>query len=165
MPFTPFHFGPGAALKAAMPRHFSFTVFCFAQVITDAEVAYYLIRGEYPLHRWFHTYVGATALAVFAIVAGRPPCQLILRVWMAWKQAPFQRFYPATWRIRPTSAITAALIGTYSHVLLDSFVHADMKPWSEDNPLLRPAFSSLLHALCIVLGIVGAAYVATSSPK
>ena len=56
MPVTPFHFGPGAAVKAAIPRHFSFTVFCFAQVVTDCETAYHMLRHEYPLHRWMHTY-------------------------------------------------------------------------------------------------------------
>jgi hypothetical protein len=39
MPFTPYHFGPGALVKAIMPRHFSFTVFCFAQIVTDFETA------------------------------------------------------------------------------------------------------------------------------
>jgi membrane-bound metal-dependent hydrolase YbcI (DUF457 family) len=131
-------------------------------------VAYYLLRGEYPIHRWFHTYVGATVLAAVCILFGRPICQLFLRLWLAWPNAPWQRFAPAGWRIRPTSALTAALIGTYSHVLMDSLVHRDMKPfmpWSPQNPLLQPAFSSLLHAACVVLGILGASYIATSSAK
>jgi len=42
MPFTPFHFGPAAALKAAAPAHFSFMVFCYAQVVTDLESGFYL---------------------------------------------------------------------------------------------------------------------------
>ena len=37
MPITPFHFGPGAAVKAVAPRHFSFTVFAFSQVMIDLE--------------------------------------------------------------------------------------------------------------------------------
>ena len=68
MPFTPFHVGPGAAIKAIMPRHFSFTVFCFAQIVTDIETAFYLLRGEYPLHRIFHTYLGATVVAMDALL-------------------------------------------------------------------------------------------------
>ena len=38
MPFTPFHFGPGALLKAAAPRHVSLIAFCAAQVLTQIPV-------------------------------------------------------------------------------------------------------------------------------
>jgi hypothetical protein len=79
MPFTPFHFGPGAAVKAVAPRYFSFTVFCFAQIVTDLETAYYMLRGEYPLHRWLHTYLGATIVAVLCSLIGRPICKVALR--------------------------------------------------------------------------------------
>ncbi len=33
MPFTPFHMGPGTAIKAVTGRHFSLTIFGFAQVL------------------------------------------------------------------------------------------------------------------------------------
>jgi hypothetical protein len=56
MPFTPFHFGTGAAIKAAIPTRISFTVFCYAQVVTDFESGYFLLRGQYPVHRFFPTY-------------------------------------------------------------------------------------------------------------
>src|SRR5688500_13167370 len=72
MPVTPYHLGPGAAIKAVMPRHFSFTIFCFAQIVTDSETAYYILQGEYPLHRWFYTYLGATIVAVACVVVGLP---------------------------------------------------------------------------------------------
>jgi hypothetical protein len=64
MPFTPFHFGSGAAIKAVLPGRFSFVVFCQAQLITDLESAYHLVRGDYPVHRFFHTYLGATFVAL-----------------------------------------------------------------------------------------------------
>jgi hypothetical protein len=35
MPFNPFHFGPGAAIKAVIPAQFSLVEFCYAQVVTD----------------------------------------------------------------------------------------------------------------------------------
>ncbi|MCI0354322.1 MAG: hypothetical protein L0099_04665, partial [Acidobacteria bacterium] len=64
MPFTPFHFGPGATVKAMAAQHFSLTVFAFAQVAIDLEPLYFMLRDEDPLHRFFHTYVGATAVAL-----------------------------------------------------------------------------------------------------
>jgi hypothetical protein len=168
MPFTPFHFGPGAAVKAAMPRHFSFTMFCFAQIVTDFETAYYFLRGEYPLHRWFHTYLGATLVAACCVLVGRPICQAALRAWSLWRNAPFKRCFPITDRISVASAVISAFIGTYSHVFLDSIMHADVEPFnpfSTQNPLYRIISLFTLHALCIVLGVFGTLYVATRSPK
>lgn len=168
MPFTPFHFGPGVAIKAAMPCYFSFTVFCFAQIVTDCETGYYLIRGEYPLHRWLHTYLGATAIAAFCIIIGRPVCQFALRSWVAWRNAPFKRYFPTSAHISLTSTFTAAFIGTYSHVLLDSIVHGDIapfKPWSTQNALYHIISVITLHMLCILLGVFGGWYLATHSKK
>src|SRR3954467_8553094 len=88
MPFTPFHFGPAAALKAAAPTHFSFTIFCYSQVVTDLESGFYLFRGEYPVHRFFHTYLGATLVGFACAPTGRPLSQLAFRVLLGWFPAP-----------------------------------------------------------------------------
>jgi membrane-bound metal-dependent hydrolase YbcI (DUF457 family) len=142
MPFTAFHFGPGAAIKTVIPAHFNFTVFCVAQVVTDLEPAYYLFRGEYPVHRFFHTCVGATVVGSFCALAGRPLLQ-----------------YFTSARIPLRSAWFAALIGTYSHVFLDSIMHPDMvpfRPFTTVNPMLHLMDVGLLHVLCVVLGVLGA---------
>lgn len=168
MPFTPFHFGPGVAIKAVMPRHFSFTVFCFAQVVTDLETAYHMLRGEYPLHRWLHTFVGATAVAIFCVIVGRPICQLALRFWVEWREAPFKPYFPVTERIPLASAITGAFIGTYSHIFLDGIMHGDVmpfSPWGTQNPFYRIIGFFTLHALCVFLALGGVWYVATRSTK
>src|SRR5947207_9080401 len=113
MPFTPFHFGPGAAIKAVAPKYFSFTVFCFAQVATDCETAYYMIQGMYPWHRFFHTYFGATIVGCGSVILGRPLCQLALRICAAGSEPPLKPVIPLR------SAVIGAFIGTYSHVVLD----------------------------------------------
>ena len=38
MPITPFHFGPGAALKGVLGPQMSFTVFAFANVLIDVAL-------------------------------------------------------------------------------------------------------------------------------
>jgi hypothetical protein len=164
MPFTPFHFGPGAAIKAVAPRYFSFTVFCFAQVATDCETAYYMVQGEYPLHRFFHTYCGATLVAVFSIIVGRPICQFILRVWSHGRDLPFKDYFPTTTVIPWTSAATGAFLGTYSNVFLDSIMHSDIMPFapfSTANRLYLVVGPGLLHLLCLILGVLGAFYIAS----
>ncbi len=168
MPFTPFHFGPGAAIKAVIPRHFSFTVFCFAQVATDCETAHYMIQGAYPWHRFLHTYLGATLVAVFTILIGRPVCQLALRIWSAWRDAPFKNLFPSSPIIPWRSAIVAAFIGTYSHVCLDSIMHSDTRPFmpfSTANPFYSTVSLFALHAFCVVLGLFGAIYVAYTNSR
>jgi hypothetical protein len=163
MPFTPFHFGPGAAIKAAVPRRFSFTIFCFSQVVTDCETLYYMVQGLYPWHRFFHTYVGATLVAVFCVFVGRPICQFALRIWAQSPDVPFKQYFPTPTVIPWGSAATGALIGTYSHVFLDSIMHPDIKPlvpFSAANPLYLLVGPGTLHSVCLILGLVGAFYIA-----
>ncbi len=167
MPATPFHFGPGAALKALLPRYFSFTVFCLAQVVTDCEVAYYLLRGKYHVHRWCHTYLGATAVALGCALLGRPLCDSVLRQWHSRPGAPFRRylllFDPTGGPITIRSALAGAFLGTYSHVFLDSIMHSDIqpfRPFSDANALHGLIGLLPLHLLCVAAGVLGAGYLA-----
>ena len=64
MPFTPFHFGPGLFGKGIVPRRFSWMAFIVSQVIIDCETLYYLLQRTYPIHRFFHTFVGATLVGL-----------------------------------------------------------------------------------------------------
>ena len=158
MPFTPIHFGPGAAIKAVAPQHFSFTIFCFAQVVTDCETAFYMLRGEYPFHRFCHTFVGATLVAAGSVIVGRPVCEFALRVWSAWRHAPFRRFAPTTASISRLATISGAFIGTYSHIILDGIMHDDVapfRPFSAANPFYGILGPLTLHASCLILGLVG----------
>ncbi len=158
MPFTPFHLGPGAAIKAVMPAKFSFTVFCYAQVVTDLEPAYYMLRGQYPVHRFFHTYLGAALVGAFCALTGRPLCEWFLRIWPSSLLSPLNRFYMGPGIIPWRVAFLTAFVGTYSHVFLDSVMHADiapLRPFTTANPMLHLVNILLLHLLCVVLGAVG----------
>jgi uncharacterized protein DUF4184 len=158
MPFTPFHFGPGAALKAAAPAHFSFTIFCYSQVVTDLESGFYLFRGEYPVHRFFHTYLGATLVGLACAVTGRPLCQLALRWWLGWFPAPLTGVSGRSAGMPSTVAFVSAFLGTYSHVFLDSIMHQDitpLSPFTTANPMLHLVSVPSLHLLCFALGILG----------
>jgi hypothetical protein len=68
MPFTPFHMGPGLAIKAFGGRYFSVLVFAIAQVAMDIEPLIGMIRGSDVLHGWSHSYVGATAIGVLVML-------------------------------------------------------------------------------------------------
>ncbi len=159
MPFTPIHIGPGMAVKAMAPRHCSIIVFGLTQIAIDVEVLHYLISGDYPLHRFWHTYLGATLIAVGCTLLGKPVSQWIKILWnhAVSKSSAINLLsvsVPTTW----FASFMGAFIGAYSHILLDSLYHSDMKPfqpWSEANHLYGSINPYSVEVACALLGIAG----------
>jgi hypothetical protein len=157
MPFTPLHMGPGLAFKAIGGRHFSLMVFGFSQVMMDLEPLIRMILGDSVLHGVTHSYLGATAVGLASVLIGKPFCQWLLAhvrpdpgllIWMR-----------GSGRITSTSAIVGAFFGTYSHVALDSVMHADMRPlapFNNNNALLHIVAIDAVHTGCIAAGVIGA---------
>jgi hypothetical protein len=160
MPITPFHFGPAAAIKAAAPRHFSFTMFVFTNVVIDVEPLYFMLIEDWPMHRFLHTYLGATIAAVACFFVGRPICSWALRLWNSRLDAAQARWLGVETRIAALPALTGALIGGWSHVLLDSLMHPDMAPLSPfagGNAMLQYVTLGQLELFCVGTGVAGAA--------
>ncbi len=151
MPITPFHFGPGAAVHSAAPRHASFLSFCAANVLVDLEPLYFMLTGQAHLHRFFHTYIGATVVASATVLLflGAERIPLIPNLF--------------GWRQLGTRAIAVgAFLGTYSHIVLDSVMHADIRPlapFSDANGLLGIVSLRALHLFCLGAGAAGVAVV------
>lgn len=149
MPFTPFHFGPGAVLHAVAPGYVSFLAFCGANVLVDVEPLYFMLKGEDPLHRFFHTYVGvslvvAATVAVF-LFARRMSRVVPLPDLFQWKQLSVRAVF------------IGAALGGYTHIVLDSIMHADIRPlapFSEANGLYLWVDLGDLHWYCFVAGVV-----------
>jgi hypothetical protein len=159
MPFTPFHMGPGLAVKAVCGHYFSLMVFGFSQVAIDIEPLVRMIRGDVVLHGLTHTYLGATVIAVLSVVVGRPVCQFLLNYWPPDPYSPFLNWLRGPKVISWPASIAGAFVGTYSHVFLDSVMHSDMQPlspFSEANALLHVISVDSLHLVCILAGVVGA---------
>lgn len=144
MPFTPFHFGSGTAIHAVAPKHVSFLAFCSANVLIDIEPLYYMVTGKYPLHRFFHTYIGATIIMVATMLIFFAALKLALRV-----KLPnlFQ------WQNLNSSPIwLSAAVGSYSHIVFDSVMHSDiipLSPFSETNILYQFVSLGELHLFCV----------------
>ena len=163
MPITPFHFGPGAALKAAAPGNFSFTVFAFSQVLIDLEpVTLWIFTGD-PAHPVLHTYLGALAVALLSVWPGRRVCEWALRVWnsrMSPAQARWLAFAPS---IGLREALTGAFLGAYSHVFIDSFMHGDLyplAPFSQAGQLVQIVSIETLQWILVGFGVAGLAALA-----
>jgi len=160
MPITPFHLGPGAVVKAAAPRHFSFTVFAFSQALIDLEpIAFFLVTGD-PIHPYLHTYLGASIVFMASWWAGRPVGEWAIRLWNAWLSPAQARWLASEPKISATAAALGAFIGAYSHVAIDSIMHADMRPFAPfwgGAPWLGIVTIETLQWLCVLAGVIGIA--------
>ena len=117
MPITPFHFGPGAALHAAAPGQISFLAFGAANVLIDIEPGYYLLTHQFPLHRFCHTLIGATLIMVATLVLFGTASRLA-------------RYLPDLWHWKALTRrqiAWGAALGSYSHIVLDSVMHDDIR--------------------------------------
>ena len=158
MPITPIHLGPALAVKAVAPRRFSFLLFAMTQAAIDSEAAFHLLRGDWPIHRLFHTYMGATVVAVPMVAAGRPLLEWAIGLWDRLVAPTADSVFWIEPRIPLAAALAGALIGAYSHVLLDSIVHSDVRPFaplSDSNAMFRLTSASHLVLTCLVLGVLG----------
>ncbi|CAG1011893.1 hypothetical protein BURK2_04387 [Burkholderiales bacterium] len=144
MPFTPFHFGPGALIHALAPRRVSFLGFAAANVLIDVEPLYFMLAGEAHVHRFFHTYLGAllVALATWGLFLSARALAGTLRLPNG-----------LGWQFLSSGAVLlGALLGTASHIVLDSVMHSDMlplAPWNEGNALFAWMSIDALHELCL----------------
>lgn len=150
MPVTPFHFGLGAALKAVAPRHVSFLSFAAVNVFIDVESVYNLMHARFPVHAFFHTYLGAPLMAGFTVLL------FLLARWCA------RRFYLPNFyhwqQLTLLQVSIGALLGALSHVVFDSIMHADIRPlhpYSDENVLYEIFPLIYLHLLCVFLGVLG----------
>ena len=130
-------------VHAAAPKHVSFLAFCAANVVIDIEPLHYMLTGQFPLHRFFHTYVGATLILLVTVA-------LFLAAFKLASVFPLPNLFK--WKeltIRQV-AIGAAL-GSYSHIVLDSLMHSDIRPFARSARQTR-SFGLCRWALCIGRG-------------
>jgi membrane-bound metal-dependent hydrolase YbcI (DUF457 family) len=149
VPFTPFHMGPGILVKAMLSGSFSLMVFGWAQIVMDLQPLFVLVTGEGHMHGFTHTLVGATLIGVFSAISGKYLGEIGL--WII----RFGRCQRISWL---TASVSAA-IGTYSHVILDALIHADLEPFApftSRNPLLGTFSWSGVERLCLYSGVLGA---------
>lgn len=154
MPFTPFHFGPGGLVHAVAPRQISFLAFAGANVLIDVEPLYFIVSGQDHLHRFFHTYVGATIAALATIALFAAALRLAGRVrlpnFFLWQQLT----------LKPVAI--GAVLGAYSHIVLDSVMHADIRPlapFSQANGLYLLVSIDALEVFCLVAGGIAVAVI------
>ena len=155
MPITPFHLLAATPLKAIAPCKFSWTVFALVNVLIDLEPITYFLITLNPAHRFFHTIIGATLIALLGATYGRKFCEVAIGIW---NDEIKSQWLTSDDSISKVAAWSSALIGAWSHLLLDSFMHDDIRPlspFSESNVLLGILPIATLHTVCVVSGVIG----------
>ena len=130
MPLTPFHLGPGLLIGLLLLSYIDFPTFVVASVIVDVEPILVLAFGlDYPLHGFFHSFLGGTLIAfLLAAVMSRVRASL----------SPLLSFFKLEHKSSFKTILIASLSGIYIHILLDSRMHRDIRPFYPlgFNPLL-----------------------------
>ncbi len=158
MPITPFHMGPGMLIKALLQGFFSLIIFGWAQFLMDLQPLLVILTGKGNLHGFSHTYIGATLIAIFSVLTGRWVYQGIMHFIKKDFSAYQKQLFDVPKKLTLRVCIISAFIGTYSHVLLDSIMHADVEPFypfNLDNDINLLISINSLHKLCIYTGLIG----------
>lgn len=159
MPITPFHLIAAAPIKAVAPKHFSWSVFALTNIVIDLEPITLFLITMNPQHLFFHTIIGATLIACLCATFGKKWCELAIEIWNdEIRGKPEARWFKSESKIHETAAWSGALIGAWSHLLLDSFMHDDIKPLSpltNANTLLGVLSIGWLHTICLIFALIG----------
>jgi membrane-bound metal-dependent hydrolase YbcI (DUF457 family) len=135
-------------LAVASRKSVSFLSFCAANVLIDVESLYNMVTHKPRIHTFLHTYLGSSLAAALLVVLFIPArrAALALPGWtiLAWRKTPLR------------AIAFGAVLGAWSHVLLDSVMHADITPWapfSAENALYRVVSLRALHIGCLTAGL------------
>jgi hypothetical protein len=143
-------------LLRGFTSRFSFGVFATVQVLIDVETVANFIGNAPRLHTASHSFVGSLIPATIAIVIHRPAFRLAARLLAPLPSLGRWAFGEVAFARGPLMG--SALIGAWSHVVFDSVMHADARPFmpfSAANPFLQIISSSSENWICLVCGVVG----------
>jgi len=143
MPFTPFHLGPSLLVGLFVFPLLYLPGLLIGSVIVDIEPLGLLILGLPAQHLFFHTFLGATILAL-VLSLSLFPLRGVLDSLMT------KIHLPQT--TTPIQLTGATVLGAYSHVALDAFLYPEMQPfWPlPGNPFLCLVTASTVYLFCSV---------------
>lgn len=150
MPFTPFHLGPAILLGLLLFSVFHLPTFLVANVTIDLEPFSVLVfQLDYPLHGFFHSLLGGSIVA--AVIS-------LVMVKLDERIQKMMCFFKLNQEHSKRSIWLASFLGVYLHILLDSFLYTDIKPFfpTLTNPFYEGSvFTSLIYGLCMASFFLG----------
>lgn len=151
MPFTPYHFGPSLWIGLLFYRYLDFLSFFIASIIIDIEPFYVLFFNiNYPLHGFFHTFIGGTFMALLLSLVLYYLKNILDKI------HKFLNLYQRNF----INILFSCLVGIYLHVLLDSFLYYDIKPLFpfKINPFYKMFSSHMIYLFCSFSFVLGGGF-------
>ena len=147
MPLTPFHLGPALLIGIVFQRQINIAAILFASTIIDVR-AIYCFFNNCQLHGPLHTYLGGmlfSLVIILVIYASKKPLRKLSDKFRVNQNYSLK------------SIVIGALIGVWSHVFLDSFMHFDITPFWPllENPFLGVISNSMNYGITIIGFIAG----------
>jgi len=146
MPLTPLHLGPALAFGLPLRKWLHIPTLLLVSIAIDVEPLIVLVLNlDYPLHGYLHT-------LLFAI-----PYGVAISYTMMYIEKFLNPLYTALLLEEKSRTLTkkpyllAGSIGALSHVLLDSPLYTDIRPFYplDINPLYNPSLAPLINSFCI----------------
>jgi membrane-bound metal-dependent hydrolase YbcI (DUF457 family) len=150
MPFTPYHFGPGAFLGLTLRKWLDVPVFVLANVIVDIEVPVIKLLGlGWPAHRYFHTLLIGAVVGVIWGIAAYPLRHFFAKI-MQMLRIPYQTSF--------RKMVISGALGVWLHVVIDAIYHWDVRIFwpSKAKPLWQLISQKQVETLCVGFFIAAA---------
>ena len=154
VPFTPFHLGPALLFGLALSVAFDLPTLLVASVIPDVEPFYvmYFHVSDYPLHGFFHSYIGSSILAVLVALVIYPLKNQLNKIMVNFRISQKSSF---------KKILFTSFVGVYFHVFLDSFLYEEMSPFYplQGNPFINLLVAygkySVIYGFCSITALLG----------
>ena len=149
MPLTPFHWGPSFWIGLLLFKIFDLPTLLISSVIVDIEPFCVLFFNlDYPLHGFFHSFLGGSIAAVLTAIVLYRLKDKIKKIMVTFKLVQDPSFKKILW---------TSFFGVYSHILLDSFLYKDIKPFYPfgDNPFFKLFSLQQIYLFCGLSFLVG----------
>ena len=145
MPFTLFHLGPSSLIGILLLKWVDFPTILLASVVIDIEPLLVLVFNlSYPLHGFFHSFLGAVSVAFLLI---------LLMKYLRRYLSVFTEFFKLKQDVTLKSIAIGAFIGVFSHILLDAPIYVEMNPFFPiiGNPFLikNTSISLEISTFCV----------------
>ncbi len=154
MPFTPFHLGPLLVIGLLLRNRLHAPTLLIGSIILDVEPLLVLVYGlPYPLHGYAHTLIASLAIGLATGYILYKLERFLRILWLPLKLETRNQLSLKTY-------LVAGALGTVSHILLDTPLYSDIKPFYPFgvNPLYNPGLTILIYQSCLLLGSIGLTY-------
>lgn len=144
MPFTPFHLGPSSWIGLILFKFLDFPSFLLASVVVDIEPFAVMFFGlQYPLHGFFHSFVGGSIVAMLTALTMYFLRNVVRKFTTIFRLEQKSSFKKILW---------TSFFGVYFHIFLDAPLYTDIRPFypSVSNPLFGLFSSSQIYFFCSV---------------